>query len=84
MVGIEPVTYLEYQPNALPTEVRSQVGLSMRYFGTESSSFDINYFFCVSAGIPKVVGLIPTVTRHIFQACPVWIHTQSNITNIFT
>jgi hypothetical protein len=19
---------------------------------------------------------------HIFQACPVWIHTQSNITNI--
>jgi hypothetical protein len=23
--------------------------LSMRYFETESSSFDINYFFCVSA-----------------------------------
>jgi hypothetical protein len=23
-----------------------------------------------------------TVARHIFQACPVWIHTQSNITNI--
>jgi hypothetical protein len=22
------------------------------------------------------------VARHIFQACPVWIHTQSNITNI--
>jgi hypothetical protein len=22
------------------------------------------------------------VTRHIFQTCPVWIHTQSNITNI--
>jgi hypothetical protein len=22
------------------------------------------------------------VTRHIFQACPVWIYTQSNITNI--
>jgi hypothetical protein len=20
------------------------------------------------------------VARHIFQACPVWIHTQSNIT----
>ena len=29
-----------------------------------------------------VVGSIPTVARHIFQACPVWIHTQSNITNI--
>ena len=34
------------------------------------------------AGIPKVVGLIPTVDRHIFQACPVWIYTQSNITSI--
>jgi hypothetical protein len=22
------------------------------------------------------------VTRHIFQACPVWIYTQSNITSI--
>jgi hypothetical protein len=22
------------------------------------------------------------VARHIFQACPVWIHTQSNITSI--
>jgi hypothetical protein len=22
------------------------------------------------------------VARHIFQACPVWIYTQSNITNI--
>jgi hypothetical protein len=27
-------------------------------------------------------GSIPTVARHIFQACPVWIYTQSNITNI--
>ena len=24
---------------------------------------------------------IPTVARHIFQACPVWIYTQSNIAN---
>jgi hypothetical protein len=24
----------------------------------------------------------PTVVRHIFQACPVWIYTQSNITSI--
>jgi hypothetical protein len=24
------------------------------------------------------------VARHIFQACPVWIYTQSNITNIMT
>ena len=31
------------------------------------------------ASIPKVVGSIPTVVRHIFQACPVWIYTQSNI-----
>jgi hypothetical protein len=22
------------------------------------------------------------VARHIFQACPVWIHTQGNITSI--
>ena len=34
------------------------------------------------ASILKVVGSIPTVARHIFQACPMWIHTQSNITNI--
>ena len=33
------------------------------------------------ASIPKVVGSFPTVARHIFQACPVWIHTQSNITS---
>ena len=32
------------------------------------------------AGIPKVVGSNPTVARHIFQACPLWIYTQSNIT----
>ena len=32
--------------------------------------------------IPKVVGSIPAVVRHIFQACPVWIYTQSNITSI--
>jgi hypothetical protein len=34
------------------------------------------------ASIPKVVGSIPTMARHIFQASPVWIYTQSNITNI--
>jgi hypothetical protein len=27
-----------------------------------------------------VVGSIPTVAWHIFQACPVWIYTQINIT----
>ena len=36
------------------------------------------------ASIPKVVGSIPTVVRHIFQACPVWICTQSNITSIMS
>jgi hypothetical protein len=25
-----------------------------------------------NAFVPKVVGSIPTVARHIFQACPVW------------
>ena len=30
----------------------------------------------------RFVGSIPTVARHIFQACPVWIYTQSNITSI--
>ena len=35
------------------------------------------------ASIPKVVGSIPTVARHIFQlACLVWIYTQSNIAGI--
>ena len=33
-------------------------------------------------GNRKVVGSIPTVVRHIFQACPVWIYTQNNITSI--
>ena len=32
--------------------------------------------------ISKVVGSIPTVARRIFQACPVRIYTQSNITSI--
>ena len=36
----------------------------------------------VWASIPKVVGSIPTVAGHIFQARPVWIFTQSYITNI--
>ena len=39
--------YFKLQPaayNALPTELRSQVGSSMWYFGTESSNHD---FFCV-------------------------------------
>ena len=35
------------------------------------------------ASIPKVVGSIPTVAGHTFQARPVWIYTQSNITNIY-
>jgi hypothetical protein len=59
------------------------------HFGTEFRSFDINAifsnhdFFCVAwASIPKVVSSIPTVARHIFQACPVWIHIQRNTTNI--
>ena len=34
------------------------------------------------ASIPKVVGSIPTVAGHIFQARPVWIYTPSNNTNI--
>ena len=36
------------------------------------------------ASIPKFVGSIPTVARHIFQACPVWIYTQINITDIIS
>jgi hypothetical protein len=32
--------------------------------------------------VPKVVGSIPTVVGHIFQACSVWKNTQSNITSI--
>jgi hypothetical protein len=34
------------------------------------------------ASIPKVIGSNPTVARHIFQASPVWIYTQSNITQV--
>jgi hypothetical protein len=34
--------------------------------------------------IYKLVGSIPTVARHIFEARPVWIHSQSNMTNIIS
>jgi hypothetical protein len=30
----------------------------------------------------QVVGSNPTVPRHIFQAFPVWLYTQSNITSM--
>jgi hypothetical protein len=30
----------------------------------------------------RSVRVCDTVVRHIFQACPVWIYTQKNITNI--
>jgi hypothetical protein len=29
-----------------------------------------------------VVSSLPILARHIFQACPLWIYTQSNITKI--
>ena len=32
--------------------------------------------------VPTVGGWVPTVAGHIFQARPVWIYTQSNITSI--
>ena len=38
--------------------------------------------FETDCSIPKVVGSIPTVAGHIFQARPVWICTQTNITGI--
>ena len=57
----------------MPTELRGQVGSSMRHFQTESSSFGINVIIRVAhlaehwASIPKVVGSMPAVVRHIFQ-----------------
>ena len=48
-----------------------------------SGEYDVCDVTKVVGSIPtKVVGSIPTVARHIFQACPMWIYTQSNITNI--
>jgi hypothetical protein len=35
-----------------------------------------------TVGIESYVRFPRTVARHIFQACPLWIYTQSNITNI--
>jgi hypothetical protein len=38
---------------------------------------------CIHTGQAWKICLWPgTVARHIFQACPVWIYTQSNITSI--
>jgi hypothetical protein len=39
------------------------------------NTFVINLTNINCASIPKVVGSIPTVARHLFQACPVWIYT---------
>jgi hypothetical protein len=64
------------------------VGIESTTFGilAKCSANNIPTIFQYSKGrkfnIPKVVGSIPAVARHIFQACPVWICTQSNITNI--
>ena len=33
--------------------------------------------------LTSLLGSNATVARHIFQACPVWIYTQSNITQAF-
>ena len=40
---------------------------------TGSILFDNERETWSKSSIPKVVGSIPTVARHIFQACPVWI-----------
>jgi hypothetical protein len=43
-----------------------------------SGEYDVCDVTKVVGSIPaKVVGSIPTVARHIFQACPMWIYTQS-------
>ena len=47
-----------------------------------SGEYDVKLSSEHWASIPKVVGSFPTVARHMFQPCPVWIYTQSNITNI--
>ena len=62
---------------------------SMRYFEYaiymrlfEYAIFRIYAIFRVAqlaehwASIPKVVGSYPTVARHIFQSCPVWIYLR--------
>ena len=40
--GIRTYDLWNTSPMPLPTELRGQVGLSVRYFGTESSSFDVS------------------------------------------
>jgi hypothetical protein len=45
-------------------------------FRTESSSFDINGLVSKGRGFDSHRG------QANFSACPVWMHTQSNITNI--
>ena len=51
-------------------------------YSGEYDACDVTLSVYIWASIPKVVGSNPTVVRHIFQACPVWIYTQSNITSI--
>ena len=70
-VGIEPTTF------EIPAQC-SAMQLSYAVWSVRVCDMLAEHW----AGIPKVVGSIPTVVRHIFQACPVWIYTQSNITSI--
>jgi hypothetical protein len=47
-----------------------------------SGEYDVSCLWCYSECISTpgelVVGSIPTVAGHIFQARPVWIYTQRN------
>jgi hypothetical protein len=48
----------------------------------KTEQYDETYDLTSFMANPTTQMLIPTVARHIFQACPVWMYTQSNITSI--
>ncbi len=75
------------QSNALPTELRGQVGSSVWYFGTQSSSFDISMFLiwyefycCVMySGVECIVCCYSECISHTRQAeKSAWPRWESN------
>ena len=63
---------LGHQSNALPTELRGQVGSSWWYFGTESSSFDISVFYdmIINTLISKELDSVPK--SYLIRTTRVW------------
>jgi hypothetical protein len=62
--------------------LKNMPGHGGNYIGIEGTRFCSEISLTRTDLTTYLVGSISTVAGHIFQARPVWIYTQSNITNI--